>query len=69
MRQVTRDEAQAQLAELLDAALGGEEIYIEGTGMVRVRLVPVAAENVPEPVERDYGRPRFGSARPDLHVR
>ena len=44
MRQVTRDEAQAQLAELLDAALGGEEIYIEGSGTVRVRLVPVTDE-------------------------
>ena len=68
MRQVTRDEAQAQLAELLDAALGGEEIYIEGTGTVRVRLVPVAADSGPEPVERVYGHPRFGSARGLIHM-
>ena len=63
MRQVTRDEAQAQLAELLDAALDGEEIYIEGTGTVRVRLVPVKAEDAPDRGEGEYGRPRFGSAR------
>jgi len=42
MRQVTRDEAQTQLAELLDAALEGEEVYIGGEGMALVRLLPVS---------------------------
>ncbi len=65
MRQVTRDEAQEHLAELLDAALGGEEIYIEGAGTVRVRLVPVNAE---AEADREYGRPRFGSARGLIHM-
>jgi len=50
---------------LLDAALDGEEIYIEGAGTVRVRLVPVKADAEPE---RDYGRPRFGSARDMIHM-
>ncbi len=30
MQQVSRDEAQSRLPELLDAALRGEEIYITG---------------------------------------
>ena len=68
MRQVTRDEAQAQLAELLDAALGGEEIYIEGAGTVRVRLVPVTTDRSPDEAKNDYGRPRFGSARGLIHM-
>ncbi len=54
MQQVSRAEAQSRLPELLDAALRGEEVYITGEGVVRVRLVPV-------PVRR--GRPQFGSAR------
>ncbi len=68
MRQVTRDEAQEHLAELLDAALGGEEIYIEGAGTVRVRLMPVKAEDEPDRVDHEYGRPRFGSARGLIHM-
>ena len=59
MRQVTRAEAQAQLAELLDAALSGEEVYIEGAGAVRVRLVPVTA---------DPPRRRAGTARGLIHM-
>ena len=54
MQQVSRDEAQSRLPELLDAALRGEEIYITGEGVVRVQLVPV-------PVRR--GTPQFGSAK------
>lgn len=54
MQQVDRAEAQSCLPELLEAALRGEEVYITGEGMVRVRLVPT-------PVQR--GTPRFGSAK------
>jgi antitoxin (DNA-binding transcriptional repressor) of toxin-antitoxin stability system len=54
MQQVSRDEAQARLQELLDAALRGEEIYITGEGVVRVPLVPV--ETPPK-------RRQFGSAK------
>lgn len=54
MQQVSRDEAQSRLPELLDAALRGEEVYITGEGAVRVRLVPVDA--APK-------RRQFGSAR------
>ena len=42
------------MPELLEAALRGEEVYITGEGMVRVRLVPA-------PERR--GTPRFGSAK------
>ena len=51
MRQVDRDEAQARLPELLEAALRGEDVYITGAGMVRVRLVRVEAE----PPRRQFG--------------
>lgn len=63
MRQVTRDEAQSHLAELLDAALGGEEVYIGGEGTMLVRLLPVAVDAEAERSENHHGRPRFGSAR------
>ncbi len=59
MRQVTRDEAQAQLAELLDAALGGEEVYIGGEGVALVRLLPVSAS---------LPRRRAGTAKGLIHM-
>jgi antitoxin (DNA-binding transcriptional repressor) of toxin-antitoxin stability system len=59
MRQVSRDEAQAHLAELLDAALDGEEVYIEGAGTVLVRLVPVSGT---------APRRRAGTARGMIHM-
>lgn len=63
MRQVSRDEARAQLAELLDAALDGEEVYIAGEGKVLVRLMPVEALPARDQPVSAYGQPQFGSAR------
>lgn len=59
MRQVTRDEAQAHLTELLDAALGGEEVYIRGEGTALVRLLPVTTT---------APRRRAGTARGLIHM-
>lgn len=53
-QRVTLDEAQAQLDELIDAAMSGATILITKDGDRTVHLVPV-----PERV----GRPRFGSGR------
>ena len=54
MQQVGRDEAHSRLPELLDAALRGEEVYITGEGVVKVRLVRV---------DDDPPRRQFGSAK------
>lgn len=59
MRQVTRDEAQEHLAELLDAALDGEVVYIGGEGMALVRLLPVTTT---------APRRRAGTARGLIHM-
>ena len=52
MHQVTVDEAQNQLPNLVDEAVSGETIYIIGHDERVVQLVPVVVS----------GRPRFGSA-------
>jgi antitoxin (DNA-binding transcriptional repressor) of toxin-antitoxin stability system len=54
MQQVTLDEAKAQLADLIDAALQGETISIAKDEEHAVQLVPIV---------RSKGRPQFGSAR------
>lgn len=41
MQQITLDEAQAQLLDLVDAAIAGEEVYIITHGDQVVQLVPV----------------------------
>ncbi|HYH83529.1 MAG TPA: hypothetical protein VEX86_27285 [Longimicrobium sp.] len=46
-------DAQTRLAELIDKALGGEDVVIAREDGKAVRLVPVEM----------YGVPRFGSAR------
>jgi len=40
MQQVTLDEAKTQLPDLIDAAVHGDEVFIQSNGHV-VRLVPV----------------------------
>ena len=52
MQQVTVDQAQNQLPNLVDEAIGGETIYIIGHDERVVQLVPVVVS----------GRPQFGSA-------
>ena len=54
MVQVTRDEAHKRLAELIDAALRGETVYITTSAQQAVQLIPV-------PIV--HGKPQFGSAR------
>ncbi len=41
MVQVTRDEAHKRLAELIDAALRGETVYITTSAQQAVQLIPV----------------------------
>lgn len=53
MQQVTLDEAKAQLPDLIEAAVSGDEVFIQNNGHV-VRLVPV---------EQPKPRPQFGSAK------
>ena len=53
MQQVSIEEAKASLPDLIDAAVGGEEIVITKDDRQLVRLVPVP---------RTKSRPRFGSA-------
>jgi len=53
-RQVEMDEAQARLPDLIEAAIRGEEVFIQKNAKQAVQLVPVEAS------ER---RPRFGSAK------
>ncbi|MCI0489272.1 MAG: DUF2281 domain-containing protein [Blastocatellia bacterium] len=54
MHQVSLEEAQTQLPDLIDAAVGGEEIVIAKDSQRLVKLVPV-------PMLKP--RPQFGSAR------
>jgi prevent-host-death family protein len=54
MRRVNIEEAKAQLADLIDAAVNGEEIFITKDDWHRVKLVPVSTSKP---------RPQFGSAR------
>ncbi len=57
--QITLEEAKNQLAELLQAALNGEEVFIVGNDQQLIQLVPVKPLPLPK-VER---RPQFGSAK------
>jgi prevent-host-death family protein len=59
MTQVTLQEAQARLPDLVDAAVRGEEVVIERSNRPAVRLTPVAARKP---------QPRFGSAHGLLTV-
>ena len=52
MQQVTVNEAQTRLPDLVDEAIGGETVYIVGSGQRVVQLVPIVSTS----------RPRFGSA-------
>lgn len=54
MQQIKLDEARERLPDLIDAVMGGEEVFIVEDGGRMVQLVPVA------PSER---RPQFGSAK------
>jgi antitoxin (DNA-binding transcriptional repressor) of toxin-antitoxin stability system len=60
MREVTPEEAEAHLAELMDAALRGERIVIARDNAHAVQLIPVAPAN--------RGR-RVGSARGRITLR
>jgi prevent-host-death family protein len=55
MQQVTVEEAQARLPELVAAAAAGEEVVIVNDSKPAVKLVPVAPHSRPQP--------QFGSAR------
>lgn len=50
---ISKEEAYAHLAEVLDRAMGGEEIVIAQSGAPRLRLVPVE----PEPVKAGKRQP------------
>jgi len=54
IHQVSLDEAQKQLLKLIEAALGGEEVYIVGDDKQAVQLVPV---------EMPRRRPIIGSGK------
>ena len=54
MRNVHIRDARSRLADLVDAAIAGECVYIEKEPGLVVQLVPV---------EKPLRRPRFGSAR------
>lgn len=59
MTQVSIQQAQSQLKELLAAAQRGEEVVIDDDNHASVRLVPV---------ERPRGTPRFGSAKGKIRM-
>ena len=48
MHQVTINEAQSQLPDLVNAAVGGDTVYIVGGGEQLVQLVPVGSANGPQ---------------------
>ncbi len=54
MQQIKLDEARERLPDLIDAVMGGEEVFIVEDGGRMVQLVPVA---------RSERRPQFGSAK------
>jgi len=60
MRNVHIRDARSRLADLVDAAIAGECVYIEKEPGLVVQLVPV---------EKPLRRPRFGSARGLVTVR
>jgi len=55
MKQVTLEQASKGLSDLVDAAVGGEEIVVVRDDLAGVRLVPI--ESVSQ------NRPQFGSAK------
>jgi antitoxin (DNA-binding transcriptional repressor) of toxin-antitoxin stability system len=59
MTQVTLEDAQARLPDLVAAAVRGEEVVIEQADHAAVRLIPV---------ETQKPRPQFGSAKGLLTV-
>ncbi len=59
MQQVTLEQATARLGDLVDAALRGEEVILDGNGRGAVRLVPVASS---------VNRPQFGSDKGSIEV-
>lgn len=59
MTQVTLEEAQARLPDLVAAAVRGEEVVIEQANRPAVRLTPLTTQKP---------RPRFGSAKGLLTV-
>lgn len=54
MYRVKLDEAQTQLSDLIDAAIGGEDVFIVKDDQPMVQLVPVEAPK---------RQPQFGSAK------
>ena len=54
VHRVSIDEAQEQLTQLIDAAVGGEVVLITKDGDQIVQLVPVPGT---------HGRPQFGSGK------
>ena len=54
MQQVSLDEAQTQLGDLVDAAVNGDDVFITKDNQQVVKLVPV-----PQPKRH----PQFGSAK------
>lgn len=54
MTEVTIDQASGRLRDLVDAAMGGEEVVVVAADRGAVRLVPLS---------RTQARPRFGSAK------
>lgn len=59
MQQVTPEEAQQRLPELLEAAVNGESVVIALDSARSVQLVPVA---------KRHGKRQFGSARGMLRI-
>lgn len=57
MQHVTLREAQDHLSDLIQAAVSGEEVVIQGEASEAVRLVPVHERT---------GHPRFGSGKGGL---
>lgn len=47
MRQVTLDEAPGQIADLVDAAIHGEQVFITQNGKQLVQLVPAPSSAAP----------------------
>ncbi|MFL6207685.1 MAG: type II toxin-antitoxin system Phd/YefM family antitoxin [Pyrinomonadaceae bacterium] len=54
MQPINIEEAKAQLPDLIDAAVNGEEIVIAKDAQHLVKLVPIS---------RPQARPQFGSAK------
>jgi antitoxin (DNA-binding transcriptional repressor) of toxin-antitoxin stability system len=54
MKQLTVEQAADNLGDLIDAAVGGEEVILVHGASSAVRLMPLRAEE---------GKPQFGSAK------